>query len=253
MKKAILFLGAFCCFLIANAQNSEGLQFTVETTRGIPIKDGSTFSFDQSGNGNAVLAFGINNFMNYDIPIQIRVLDIINAVEVDGERQGNLQLCFGECYTPVSLGEVYPTIAQAVTPGLWEDREGSGGNYFMNLAYNNGEVIKYKLMFFQPGRSGEIVGNTVTVTYVFDPTLSIDESNKLGVSVYPTVVKDVLHVDTPAAMRLKLYNLQGKLLRKEELEAGDNAIYLADLPSQLYLVQIENEYGQTQTNKVVIQ
>lgn len=245
MKKLLLFISLCLSGVWLHAQTSEDVQFSLETHRGIPIEDGDIFSFGQFGNSHAVLNFYINNYTDHEIPLKIKVTRLKNT---DGDK---FNLCFGLCFTPVTLGGVYPKGDPVmIKPGL---KQGSDGNYFLNYEYKGGKIIEYELLFYQPGRGGVPVGNTVSVTYRYDQSLGIDDAgNILGVEVYPTIVEDRLHVNTPDAMRMKVYNMQGALVKTKSLASGEHTIPMNNLASQIYLIQFENELGQIQTNKVIV-
>lgn len=243
MKKTILFIGAFFCLLSLQAQ------FTVEDDAGVSIEDGDVITFSQIGPAPAAkLPFYINNTSSEDINVRI---EFVSAVNADGSQ---MQLCITppKCYNSIVIGESYPQDPGVMTIFIPAGAQSGSGNYFNNLAAGNGtDAIEYVFEFYGISDLGLPTGNSITFTYRYDPLLGISEINKLDIAVYPTEVKEFLTVETATPLEVEIYDLRGVLVKSEKVSKGKNQLSMAGLSSQLYLVQFENEQGETQTTKII--
>lgn len=241
MKKTVLFLGVFFCLLSLQAQ------FTVEKDNGTPIVDGDIVAFGQVGEPSK-LYFHINNTSSQAINIRVECVSLTNT---DGSM---MQFCIlPTCYYSVTEGESYPHeqpngMSLPVAPGA----QSNTGEHFMNTDPGNGaDVIDYVFRFYQVNAFGAETGTSLTFTYRYDPLLGISEINKLDIAVYPTEVKEFLTVETATPLEVEIYDLRGVLVKSEKVSKGKNQLSMAGLSSQLYLVQFENEQGETQTTKII--
>lgn len=84
-----------------------------------------------------------------------------------------------------------------------------------------------------------------------DPTAN-ESLKSLVIQVYPTVVKDYVHVDNlPVKSRLLLFNFYGQIV-KEVPSCKDNFdLYVGNQPSGIYLLYILTEGNQKQTVKLI--
>lgn len=240
MKKIVLFLGVFFCLLTLQAQ------FTVETGAGAPIVDGDIVAFNQVGTP-AKLKFHINNTSTSEIYMLVECVSMTNT---DGSM---MQFCIKPtCYFEVSEGEYYPHAPYPsvdIAPGAQTNTE----EHFMNSDLGNGtDVIDYVFRFYQVNSMGFEMGNSLTFTYRYDPLMSIEEMSKLDIAVYPTVVQDILTVETDETLNMAIYDLQGRLVKNVALPIGQNQIGMSDVSAQMYLVRFENEFGQSQTSKLIV-
>lgn len=241
MKKTMLLIGAFFCLLSLQAQ------FTVETDTGTPILDGDIFAFGQVGDP-AKLKFHINNTSSSQINM------LVECVSMTNTNGSMMQFCITPtCYFDVVAGEFYPHDPYPPVP-IQPGEQSNGNEHFMNFDTGNGtDVIDYVFRFYQVNDFGIQIGTSLTMTYRYDPLLSAEEMNKLDIAVYPTLVQDILTVKTPEALKMSIYDLQGRRLKSTELAVGQNQIELSNLSSQMYLVRFENELGESQITKVIVQ
>lgn len=241
MKNTLLLIGAFLTLWSAKAQ------FTVETDNGAPILDGDVFAFGQTGTP-AKLPFYINNTSSGAINMRVEFVSAINA---DGSQ---MQLCITpKCYYSITLGESYPQEQGAMSLPLGPGDQSGYGNYFMNLAAGHGgDILDYVFKFYQVDNAGTEIGTPLTFTYRYDPALSTEEMNKLDIAVYPTLVQDILTVETSEILNMAIYDLQGRLIKNAELPIGQNQIELSNLLGQMYLVCFENGLGQAQVTKIIV-
>ncbi|HET8837432.1 MAG TPA: T9SS type A sorting domain-containing protein [Flavobacteriaceae bacterium] len=235
IRKLLFVCAAFCAFGL-NAQ------FTVETVQGDPIENGDIFTY---GELEASLEFFVYNTSSDAINMQI---EFVGATNSDGS---DMELCFGLCYTTLNIGQSYPSSPVIIQPGQHQD---TTGDHFLNRDAGNGtDVITYEFRFYQLDDTGHEVGNSLTMYYQYDPLLAIDNVNKLDFTLFSTIVSDNLKIDNDQPLAVNIYNLEGKLVKSEQLSAGQNEIQVSDLAAQLYLFQFTDETGAQQIEKIVVQ
>lgn len=240
MKKIVLLTAMFAFF-------TSQAQFTVETGSGTPIADGDVVAFSQVGTPSK-LYFHINNNSSETINIRVECVSFTNT---DGSM---MQFCIlPTCYYFVTEGVSYPHeqpngMSLPVGPG----EQSNTGEHFMNTDPGNGtDAIEYVFRFYSVSDLGLPTGNSITFTYRYDPLMGTQEINKLDIAVYPTLVEEVVTVETSEPLNMEIYDLNGALVKNEKVNKGKNQLNLAGLSSQLYLVQFENEQGETQTIKLI--
>ena len=237
MKKLITLFCAFASF-------STFAQFNVETHDGDPIVDGQQVI---AGALNSELKFYVNNESTTD-EIYMKI-EFVSAVNYDGT---DMQLCFGLCYDPLIEGVSYPPGSEVVTiqPGQNQNQE---GDKFLNYNDGGGNIIDYVFRFYQVDAGGNEIGDDLTFTYRYDPALGLHDSNKVQAEVISTVVTDVIKLRATEEATAVVYDIRGRIVATQKLVNGTNTISVSNLPSQVYLVQITNENGATQTTKIVKQ
>lgn len=236
MRHKILLIGMCFVSLTMSAQ------FTVETHAGDPILDGDIVSFGQVG---AELSFYVYNTSSSDINMKIEFVSVQNG------DQNEMELCFGQCYTGIEVGKSYPLNGViTIAPG---QHQTSSGDHFLNLDSGNGsDVLDYVFKFYQVNDQGFQIGTPLTFTYRYDPNMGIPDKEKMAISVYPTVVEDMMMVDSNEELEMEVYSLLGSLVKSTELSRGKNQISMSDLASQVYLVRFKNENGDMLTKKIII-
>ena len=145
-------------------------QFSVETHDGDPILDGSTWTFNIYGLGIAELPFWVNNESATE-EIYMKI-EFVSAVNGDGS---GVQLCFGLCYLDLLFGASYPPGTEVVTiqPG---ENQGFPGDHIANFVDGGGNPIEYVFRFYQVDASGNPTGEDLSMTYRYDPNLSVGDN-----------------------------------------------------------------------------
>ncbi len=224
---------------VANAQ------FTVETHAGDPITDGQTITIGQDY-PNASLDFYVNNINTTD-PINMRV-EFVSANNSDGS---DLEICFGLCYTGVTVGENYPiNDFEVIQPG---STQVSNGDHFKHIPSGGTDVVTYVFRFYEVDGSFNEIGDDLTFTYVYDPDLlGVADNNAVKASVVSTMVNNHVEINSNEAVTFTMYDIQGRVVSQRQLEAGFSRVSIADLAAQTYLVVLSNERGAAQTTKVIV-
>lgn len=241
MKKKLLFLSALFLAFTMNAQ------YTVEDHDGNPVVDGEVLLFNGvlPGDPSAVYEFFVNNTSATET-IRMKI-EFVSAVNADGS---NMELCFGLCYTGITIGQSYPPNADYVeiAPGA----QTLAGNHMANAEPGNGtDIIDYVFRFYQIDNNGDEIGDSLSVTYRYDPLLSVNDS-KLNVNVMATSVSEKLVVTVEEALELQMYDLQGRMVKNVSLAVGTQEVNVSDLTSQLYLAHFKNNDGVSQVVKIMV-
>jgi hypothetical protein len=239
MKRNLLFLSTLFVALSVHAQ------YTVEDINGNDVLDGHVVTYGTLTYPEASFDFFVNNASATET-INMKI-EFESAVGADGS---NMELCFGECYTGITLGASYPTnpVQVSIAPG----GQTLPGNHFYNADPGNGtDVITYSFRFYQIDSNGDQVGDSLNVIYTYDPLLSVN-SNELNVQLFSTSITDQLVLTVDQELELTMYDLQGRVVKKQSLEIGTQALNMFDLSPQVYMLHFRNNQGVSHTTKVVV-
>lgn len=240
MKRKLLFLSIL---LVAFGMNA---QYTVEDENGNLLTDGDIISFNTiAPDADAIYNFYVNN-TSTDTAIRMKI-EFVSALNADGSM---MELCFGLCYTGITIGQSYPPNADYVeiAPGA----QTPPGNHMANADAGNGtDVLDYLFRFYQIDNAGNEIGDSLSVTYRYDPLLSVND-NSLNVNIFATSITDELNVTVDEELNLTIYNLQGKIVKTQKLNIGQQSINMSDLSSQMYVAHFDNGRGVSQTTKIVV-
>ncbi len=219
-------------------------QLTLTRHNLTPISDGQVVAYNTYGLA-AEMDFYVKNTGTTTTTVKIRCQSLIN------NNGSGFELCFGnECLAFVEEGETYPNIPVILGPNE------TNGNFdhLMNTVAGTGTFPKdYTFKFYQINASGAEIGNSITMTYRFDPSLSVAEMNDLqssGVLIKSTVVDNQLELDVLKGTTMEIYDLTGKKLITKSLAYGIQSVDLSTLPSSVYVIKFTNETG-TSVKKIV--
>ena len=215
---------------------------------GSPIVNGTVLASNVSGDASEI-KFKVKNTGTTTTNVWARCQSLLNN---DGS---NFQFCFGqECIGEVSQDGVYPSVALTLAPNA------GNGNFDHFLNNNIGSEafpMDFVFKFFQTNQAiqgGAEVGNSITVTYRYDPNLSIDDVNQLqnsGVIIKSTIVDNELTLDVLKASVMSIYDLNGKIVVNSNLNYGIQGIDVSNLSSGIYLVNFRNSEGKSSNKKIV--
>jgi Secretion system C-terminal sorting domain len=219
-------------------------QIAVSRHSGAQIADGQVVAFNTIAFPAAEMDFYVTNTSTTaTASVKINCLSLVNN---DGT---GFELCFGnECLSAVEEGESYPTAPVVLAPG------GVNGNFdhFLNTNAGSGVFPKdYVFRFYQVGNPN---GNTVTLTYRYDPSLTVNEIDELqtsGVILKSTFVDNQLDLDVLKETNLAIFDLNGKVISSTSLKYGIQSIDVSDLSSGVYILNFTSNEGVI-TNKKFI-
>lgn len=241
MKKKLLLVSLFLVVMTMNAQ------FTLEDSEGSPVIDGDIIEFGVLGYPDANWDFYVNNTSSTeDIYMKI---EFVSAVNADGSM---MELCFGLCYTGISVGSSYPPSNDFVeiAPG----EQTGPGNHLVNSEPGNGtDAVEYVFRYYQVDATGtNEIGTPLSITYRYDPLLGVGDFNKLNVTISSTIINNEMTVNTVEELNMLMYDLQGRLVKSQKLNVGQQIINTSDLSSQIYIVNFKNNQGLSDTIKVLV-
>lgn len=210
------------------------------------VTDGQTINFSEAGCAYADPCnwkFEVTNTSSEDFYMRIFV---DNLVGTDGS---DFQLCFaGVCLNSVTLGNGYPSTPALIASGATN----SAGNNFWNQNDSSTTTpMSWTLRFQAFDASGAEIGTPLSVTYNFDPTLSVDDSVLSTLEIYPTDAKNTLNVSSNENLTANFYDLLGRSVKQVNIVSGDNTIDISELSAQPYIIRFTNEEGESITKKIV--
>jgi len=220
-------------------------QFTVAKSNGTPINDGDIITFNTNTYPEASLEYVVTNTTNQGIDVVIEPISISNT---DGSA---MELCFGSCYSGVSVHTVYPTdTPYHLDAGASSEQV---GNHFLNTASNGSNVIEYVFKFKQVDNNGNEIGTPITFTYRYDPTASVESNLATKFDLFPSIIKNkLLNVQTSEPLELTFVNLQSKTVKQIKVNTTTNNINIADLKSGVYFILVVNNKGQEAFKKIIV-
>ena len=241
MKQKFFFLSLFLVALGMNAQ------FTMEDHDGNQITDGQVLVFGGflPDDPNASYEIYVNNTSTTEA-IRMKA-EFVSAINADGSL---FEICFGLCYTGIEIGQTFPPNANfvEVLPG----EQTPEGNHLANAEAGNGvDPVEYVFRFYEIDTDGNEIGDDLTVTYKYDPLLGLNDANQLDVNVFNSS-SNQLTVEVAEEMNMKVYNLQGRIVKSEQLNIGRQEINMSNLSAQMYILHFENNRGVSHTEKVVV-
>lgn len=240
MRKTLLLLSFFVGSLSMNAQ------FTLEDGDGTLIPDGTILTFNTYDDADASWEFHVNNVSDTET-IRTKI-EFVSAVNADGSL---LELCYGLCYTGISIGQILPAGNDYVEilPG---EQTGFGNHIYNSEPGNGTDTVEYVFRYFEINDAGAEIGEDLTITYVYDPLLGVNDLNQLDFKINSTVIIDELVINTQEELTLQVFDVLGKQRLLKELSIGEQRISMSHLNPQMYVLHITNKKGATQVVKVMV-
>ncbi len=239
MKKKLLLLTLLLVAFVVKAQ------YVIVDQNGDEITDGMVYQTNSVEYEFAELQFYITNNGSENINMRIEFVSAVNG-------NGNgFQLCFGQCYIDLVIGQTVPP-----TPGFIAIASGDTtgeGNHFYNSNVGDGESVQeYVFRFYETDDDGVDIGNSLSITYQYDPLLGTDDFNQLDVNISSTIIETEMIVNTVEELDMVVYDLQGRLVKNQKLNVGQQNIDMSDLSTQLYIVKFSNRDGASKTMKILV-
>ncbi|WP_299119683.1 T9SS type A sorting domain-containing protein [uncultured Winogradskyella sp.] len=243
MKKKLLFMSLILASYMSFAQ------FEVrDKSDDSIVTDGQTISFSEAGCGYSDPCnwkFDVTNTTAEAIYMRIFVDNLTNT---DGS---NFQLCFaGVCLNNVTLNSGYPNTAAMIGPGATNS---AGNNFWNQNDPTTTTPMTWTLRFQAFDAGGTEIGTPLSVTYNFDPSLSIDDSELTSVEIFPTQVKNELNVSSNEDLTAEFYDILGKKVKQVKVASGESTINVSNLSPQLYVIRFSNNTGKTLVRKIVVE
>lgn len=238
MKK-LLILGLLSLSSLTQAQ------IAVTRHNYTPIVNGQVLAFNTVDYPQAELDFYVKNLSATSVNVRINCMALTNN---DGT---GFELCFAnECLSNVEEGANYPVNL----PFLTLPAGGQSGNdgHFLNTLVGAAPYPKdYAFRFFQAGNPS---GNTVDVTYRYDPNLSTNDIQQLqetGVLIKATTITSELTLDVLKASKIEIFDMNGKLIDQRDLPYGLHSIPTSQWNAGVFIIQFTDTYGNRSSKKII--
>src|SRR5699024_4409481 len=225
MKSKLFLLSFLGGLFVAKAQ------FTVKDGDRNIINDGDIIEFGTLEYHAAELEFFVENTGSETIYSRVEYVSQTNASDPLFE-----QLCYGiECYFNIEIGNTVPPAnmeAVVVEPG---EETGMGNHFYSNdPGANPDEVVDFTYTFklYENEVSLNEVAGSLTLTYRYNPMLSVNDVKQVNSSVISTIVSDRIEMDVNEPVQVQLYDYQGRLVKQAQFEAGKQEINVSDLSAQ---------------------
>ncbi len=242
MKLKLLLLSVMGAVSIANAQ------YTVADRAGNVLNDGDVIEYGTTTYPDASYEFYVTN-NNPSNEIYTRI-EFVSSSSGNGD---GFELCYGQCYTGITVGQTVPPAPEVLPIGVGETT--LEGNHFYNGDPGNGtDNLDFVFAFHQYEADGVTeIGTPLTFTYRYNPTLGVNENSVVNLKIQSTVVSNQLVLDVNEPVSMMVYDLRGRVVKQDRFETGRQEVNMSDLSAQTYIVQFKNEKGAMQTTKIVVQ
>ena len=252
MKNSSIFLLAFLIIFSLNSYSQVEYAITIEDLEGNSFADNDIVEFDTIEYPDASFDYKVRN--NTSETIRVRV-EVESFSGTDGSM---MELCFGECYFGVSLGQSYPiNQAQPYVYIAADNTQIADGDHFLNSDLGNGDVpVEYSFRFYMCDENGDELASQAelqtdfTINYYYSPSLGLDNLHGLKLAYFLT--NNGLFVSSESNLSLKIYDLAGRVLSKNSITIGNNSIDIKNLSKKLVILSFESEEGQLTSKKIFI-
>lgn len=245
MKFKLLLLSVIGAVSIANAQ------FTVKDDQGVVLNDGDVIEYGSLEYAEAEYEFFVTNDNATDIIYsRVEYISQSNATTPDFE-----QLCYGfTCYYGIELGTTVPPADAPAVDIPVGHTTGLGNHFYSSDPGNGADNVDFVFAFkqYEAIDSDVEIGTPLIFTYRYNPTLSVNNVSKVNLSLVSTMVSDQLMMDVNEPVQVKLFDMQGRLVKEASYVSGRQIMNVSSLSSAQYIVQFKNEGGAKKTSKVII-
>ncbi|MFK7833047.1 MAG: T9SS type A sorting domain-containing protein [Winogradskyella sp.] len=243
MTKKLLLIGLILSSFFCQAQFD-----VIYQRNNSVVPDGQSYTFSTAScdySEPCAFKFGVTNTSANDIYVKIFVDELVNN---DGS---SFQLCFAEvCLNSIVLDEGYPSSAVLIAPGTTN----VFGNSFWNLypaGIQTAMSWTFRFQAFDTGTADNEIGTPISMTYNYQPTLSIEDAEISNLEVFPTVVENEINISADENISAIFYDITGKKIKEINLISGNHVVNISDLTSQIYFVSFKNELGLETVKKII--
>ncbi len=221
-------------------------QLTMAKLDGTPINNNDIFTYNSLVGAGSYMGLKMFNTSDSNIKVKGKIVSMTNATG------GNLQFCIGPvCVNNITVGNSYPN------SGFTIEANGENGNFdhFDNHYAGDGvNPVEYTLKFYMINASNVEVGNSITFTYRYNPTLSTSDFESLantGVVLQSNLLQDQMHLVVSKNIQMDLFDLNGRIVVAKKLNTGEHHLFVSDLPTGIYIANFTNEEGKKATAKLI--
>lgn len=217
--------------LFANAQ------ITLTKADGSPINEGDVFTYNNVNYPQASLDFHIHNNASTATLVKVKSVSITNA---DGS---GLELCIGPvCLSSIHAGNSYPSNPVSIAANSTD----TYSNHVYNIDEGDGEnyPIDYVFKVYQLNSSGVEVGNSITFTYRYQPSLKVDSFQSMsnaGLILNSNIITTSLNYQATESGEITIFDLNGRLVNTTQVATGDGSIALDNLQNGYYILNFRSQ------------
>ncbi|WP_271855566.1 T9SS type A sorting domain-containing protein [Patiriisocius marinus] len=222
-------------------------QFTFQDNDGVVYNDGDVYVTNSLDFSEASLEYRVFNSTGSDIFMKA---ELVSATGNDG---ADFEICFGLCYTGVTIGQQFPNNGSNTVPANGDSGPGNH-MYHGSTTVDPAVVTEYELRFFQTTADGntELGTDDFTIIYRYDPdALGTNDVATLNFDITSTIVSDNLEIRVSEDTQVTIFDLRGRIVKNEMITAGLQRINMSDLAAQAYIVQLKNNNNISETTKVI--
>ena len=240
MKKILaVAVGLFTTFSFA--------QLTLKKLDGTTINNGDIITFNTFGTAASDFGFVLGNSSAAAITVKSKCMSFTNTTGT------NVIYCIQpSCINSVTVGAAFPSAGAIIPAG------GTNGDFdhFENLdaGTNPAANVEYVLKFYQVDHSGNEIGTPISFTYRYSPALSNSDFSSMkeaGVVLKSNLIDSAIELGLDADTQVMLYDLNGRLIRQENLTSGTQVLEVSNLSAGVYILNVKNNQGKEASTKIV--
>jgi len=252
MKNSSILSFIFLILFSVNSFSQIEYAITLEDLEGNSFSDNDILQFDTVEYPDASFTYKIRNNTSETIKVRVEVESFSGT---DGSM---MELCFGECYFGVSIGQSYPiNQAQPYVYIAANSTQIADGDHFFNSDPGNGDVpVEYSFRFYMCDENGdELVSQAelqtdFSINYYYSASLGLNNLDDLKLVYY--ILNDKLFINSESNLSLKIYDLAGKIISENLILVGDNLIDIINLSKKHIILSFESESSQITSKKILI-
>ena len=79
----------------------------------------------------------------------------------------------------------------------------------------------------------------------------VEENSSNKYRIYPNPVADIINIESLVPLSIQIFDINGKLIDKENISVGNNEIDISTLSSGIYYIQCIDEKGTSQSERII--
>lgn len=241
MKFKYLFMALAFVAFSANAQ------FTFQAENGDVYEDGDVYTTNSLVFTESSLDYRLYNTTSSEIFVKAEIMSVV------GNSGADYEFCLGLCYVGVTQGQIFPPNGAPFAIDANGDIGTGNHIWYGSSTVDPATITELTVRYFQTTEDGNTqIGDDLTFIYKYDPdALGLNEVTALDFDITSTVISDNLEIRVAEDMQVTIFDLRGRTVKNEMINAGLQRINMSDLAAQAYIVQLKNNNNVSQTTRVI--